>query len=188
MSGGARVSQRTAVSAPGFGPADHGLIAWSYDISICSSGTIIPTAGLLQLVKIKLAEARTVTNVLIHLTAAGATLTAGQNFGALFSSAGALLSQTADQATAWQSTGVKTMALAAPQDCSAGYVYAGFWANGSTLPTPSRSNLGHSAAGNIGLAAPNLRWATADAALTTTAPANFGAQTALFTGWWVGLS
>lgn len=171
-----------------FTPADHGLLAWSYDIAVCSSGTIIPTAGLLQLVKLKLDQAALITNLVMHMTAAGVTLTAGQNFAALYSSAGALLSVTADQSTAWQSSGLKSMALAVPQTVPAGDVYVGFWSNGSTLPTPSRSNLGHSAAGNVGLSAPNLRFATANTGLTTTAPPTFGAQTALFTGWWVAVN
>lgn len=172
----------------GFMPVDHGYLAWSFDPGSNGTGTIIPTGGLLHLVKLKLDQGALVSNVVIHLTSAGATLTAGQNFAGLYSAAGALLSVTADQAAAWQTGGLKTMALAVAQTVGAGYVYAAFWAVGSTLPTLSRGNVGGAAVGNAGLAAPNLRFATADAGLTTTAPPTFGAQTGSGTGWWVALS
>lgn len=183
-----RASQIIGSRAGNFGPADHGYLAWSFDPGISTSGLLVPTAGLLNLVKLKLDVAALVSNIAMIVVTAGNTLTSGQNFALLYSSAGALLGQTATQHTAWQTTGLKTMALVTPAPVPAGYCYAGFWCVGSTLPNFSRGNQTSAPGGNAGLAAPNLRSATADASLTTTAPDPFTTQTASATEWWMALS
>lgn len=183
-----RVSQIMAARAGNFGPGDHGYLAWSYDPGVGMAGLLVPTAGLLNLIKLKLDTAALVSNIVMTVVTAGNTLTSGQNFAVLYSSAGALIGQTATQHTAWQSTGLKTMALVTPVNVPAGYCYAGFWCVGSTLPNFSRGNQTTAAGGNAGLAAPNLRSSTADSSLTTTAPNPFGTQTASATEWWMALS
>lgn len=183
-----RATQILAARAGNFGPADHNYLAWTYDPAVGMAGLIVPAAGTLHLIKLKLDVSALVTNIVMALTSAGATLTSGQNFAMLYSSAGVLLGQTATQHTAWQSTGLKTMALTTPVTVAAGYVYAGFYTNGSTLPTFCRGNQSSAPGGNAGLAAPSLRSATADTGLTTAPPDPFGAQTANAVAWWMALS
>lgn len=170
-------------------PADHNLVGWSFDPVQVQAGTIMPTAGLLNLCRIKF-TASLVTNVLLHATTTATSLTTGQCFAALYSSAGALLSATADQSVAWATGGLKTMALTAAQTVTPGsWGYVGWFANtAGTLPTFSRGINSASAIVNAGLSAPNFRYATADAALTTAMPASFGAQTGGATAYWVGVS
>lgn len=171
-----------------FTPADHGYLTWTYDPAVGMAGLLVPAGGTLNLIKLKLDQSALITNIVMTVVTGGATLTSGQNFALLYSSAGVLLGQTATQHTAWQSSGLKTMALNTPVTVGAGMVYAGFYCVGSTLPNFSRGNQTSAAGGNAGLAAPNLRHATADTGLTTTPPDPFGAQTSNSTAWWVALS
>lgn len=183
-----RATQIMAARAGNFGPADHNLLAWTFDPGVGMAGLLVPAAGTLNEVKLKLDTAALVSNIHMVLTNAGVTLTSGQNFAMLYSAAGVLLGSTASQHTAWQSAGAKTMALQTPVNVPAGYCYVGFFCNGSTLPTFCRGNQSSAPGGNVGLAAPNLRSATADTGLTTTIPDPVGTQTASATQWWAGLS
>jgi hypothetical protein len=169
-------------------PTDHNLKAWNYDpIIVNGSSVALATAGKLYVFKIKINESVSITNIIAHCTVAGATLTAGQCFAALYQN-GSLVGQSADQSTAWASTGTMTMALAGgPYAVSAGYVYAALWFNGTTGPTFYRSG-GTTEMVNMGLTAANSRFGTADTSITTTAPASLGAITALNIAVWVGLS
>lgn len=173
-----------------FEPADNGFLAWNSDPALTSGTTVPAVAGLLLLSRVRLPTRRTVTNIVHFVTTVGVTLTAGQCWCALYTAAGALLSVTADQAAAWVSTGLKTMPLAVAQDCAAGDYYVGTVYNGTTSPAWPRQTGSTAGFSNAGLAAPNLRFATANSGLTTpgTAPASFGAQTALTQGHWVALS
>jgi hypothetical protein len=133
--------------------------------------------------------AGTVTNIIALLTSAGSGLTSGQCFASLFTSAGTLLSSTADQAANWATSGRKVMALASPQTVAAGDYYVGWWYNGTTGPSLARGNLNFGTSFlNGSLASPNLLYASADTGLTTAAPASMGAQSAGQTAWWLALS
>jgi hypothetical protein len=143
----------------------------------------------LEFAKVKLPVAASVTNIILWVQTAGGTLTAGQNFSALFNSAGTLIGQSPDQAAAWAGTGLKTAALTGgPFVCTAGNYFVGFWYNGTTAPTMGRSGSAGSVIYNAGTAAPNLICGSADTGLTTTAPSPMGAQTATASPWWVALS
>jgi hypothetical protein len=168
--------------------SDRGYLAWSLPPSALSGGTALATAGTLYLTRIRRVPAGTVSNLVVLLSAAGVTLTAGQCFAALFDASGTWLRSTADQATAWASPGFKTMALTAPVTHTGGDLYAGLWFNGTTGPSIYRSSDTSSAMNNAGLSSPNLETATADTGLTTTAPASFGAQTASSFHNWVAVS
>lgn len=171
-------------------PTDHGFVAWNGDIATVPSSSVPATAGRLDLVRVHLPVAASVTNVCLGLAVVGATLTSGQNFAGLWTAAGAQVGITADQTSAWGSgLGVKQMALAGgPFACTPGDYYIGFFYNGTTSPGWLRwSGLG-SGYFNVGQAAPNLRFATADTGLTTTPPTNFATQTAGGTSWWAALS
>lgn len=186
MGSSGRSSGATAKAVPG--PEDQGLITWAYGMEgLSTQGGV--TGGVLQLNKLPIRAAASVTNILVNIQAVGVTLTTGQNFAALYSSAGALLGVSADQTVPWVSIGLKTMAIVGgPVAVPAGFVYAALWSVGSTIPSFFRCNNSGGGPMNAGLAAPNLRFATADTGLTTTAPANFGAQSSSGTVPWFALS
>lgn len=165
---------------------DLGYVAWAYDPAMTSGQANPGAAGRLELTRVHVDQAATVTNIEMVVSSVGVTLTAGQCFAALYTAAGALLAQTGDQATAWTSLGVKTMALSSAQSVAAGDYYVAFWYQGTTAPQFSRQ--GNTAAINGKLAAPNLRYATANTGTTTTAPGTLGTQTSANNAWWVALS
>lgn len=170
-------------------PADHNLKAWAFDPVVAVSSTA-PTDGVLQLIRVRLAAAATVTNIVLCITVAGTSLTTGNNIAGLWTAAGTKIDVTGDQTTTWASTGNKTMPLAGgAYSAAAGDYYIGFWANG-TGTDPSFLRGTSTAAGNVGLAAPNLRFATANTGLTNaaSAPGTLGTQTATVFGWWAALS
>lgn len=168
-----------------FVPADHGLIAWAFDPSNASL-TAQPTAGLLQMVKVRILVASTITNVWLYVGTAGATLTAGRNFAALYNSSLGLLSATADQATPWASTGTKSAALTTPQSVAAGDYFVGFYWNGTTAPGFGRGAA--TTAVNANLASTASRYATSTSGLTTAMPGTAGALTANTNAYWVAVS
>jgi hypothetical protein len=82
-----------------------------------------------------------VTNIIIAVTTAGATLTANQCFAGLYNSSGTLLSATANQATNWQTAQLQTMALTSVQtNLAAGSYYIAVVSNGTTQPTLARGS------------------------------------------------
>lgn len=116
-----------------FAPADNGWLAWSADPLLAYTGLIV-TGGDAYFIQVPIRQTATISNVILYVATAGASLTSGENFAGLFSATGTLLSATADQTTNWQSTGLKTMALSAAQTVAAGVYYVGFYGNGTTLP------------------------------------------------------
>lgn len=192
---GASGFERFGGGVPAFSPvpvpADHGALGWSFDPADAQGGTIVATAGRVEVVRVR-ATAALVTNVNLHVTVAGGTLTANQCLAALYTDAGTLLAASGNQATAWQSTGMKACALTAPQAVTPGQWYrVAFYANGTTLPTFARAAaLGAVGSDliNYGLSAPGLRFSTADTGRTTTMPGTLGTQTAAPVAWWAGLS
>jgi hypothetical protein len=170
-------------------PVDRGLKVWNYLPQIAGAGTALPTAGVLNLQRIRRVPSTSITNIVIVVTVGGGTLTAGQCFASLFTAAGALVASTADQAVAWASASVKTMSLAGgPFAVPAGDYYVGLWFNGTTGPTIARHTVASSVMIQLGLTAPDLEACTADTGLTTAAPATLGAQTANAVDFWVALS
>lgn len=117
-------------------PADNGLIAGDVDPILSSSNYTLASAGVLYLRKIKMSVTSAITNVLLYVNTAGAGLS--NCYVAVFNAAGAQLGGTsADQSTAWQSTGTKTIALGTPSSSVAAgsWVYVAILAGaGSTLP------------------------------------------------------
>lgn len=176
------------VSRPfSFGPADYGLQAWSTPFDGSPGGSTFATAGTTYLTLVKY-QGGVVTNLVHNVTAGGGTLTAGQNFGGLFSLAGTLLSATVDLTTLWGSTGWKLLPLVTPQTLAPGMYYAGFFYNGTTSPTLSRTS--NSSVTNINGpgVAPYLRACSVDTGRTTSFATPFGAQTPTNVLFCVGLS
>ncbi|MGJ5804342.1 right-handed parallel beta-helix repeat-containing protein [Streptomyces europaeiscabiei] len=165
----------SAVAAIGGGPrnwtpTDQGLIGWSLDITSAQATSILSTAGVMFLARIPIAADTTISNVYLDVATAGVGLTSA---GVAVYQGTTLIGQSADQSTAFQSTGTKTIALTgAPLSITAGYIYVGVWANGTTLPTFIRGT-GRSSI-NLGLSAANSRFATSGSSITTTAPSTLG--------------
>ena len=171
------------------GTPDYGIQAASFAPVMAQGAFTFPTAGRVEFVKIRLPASASITNIVTMVVTAGGTLTAGQCFMALYTSAGALLGQTADQAAAWASTGIKIMAIAGgAQALPAGFYYVAGWFNGTTGPSPARATATATALTNYGLSTPNLVSGNADTAITTTAPATLGTQTGSSNYWWAALT
>jgi hypothetical protein len=178
-------------------PLDHGLVGWTWDPIHQQAGTVVPTAGLAHVVRIR-ALGPVVTNIHVHVTVAGSVLTANQCYMALYNDAGALLGAGAITASlhntgtnGWGDTGAKVHPLSTPQGVTTNAWYKVlFWYQGTTGPAFSRNTNAGSSMLNIGLTAGTARYATANSGLTTagTVPANIGATSGGSTAWWVGLS
>jgi len=169
-----------------FVPSNQNLLSWSYDPVFAANSTVLTTAGTVYLVKVHLPTAVNITNIVMQVVTAGATLTSGQCFAGIYKN-GTLLGSTADQSTSWNSTGTKTMAISGGSIAvSAGDVYVAFYYNGTTAPAFARS--ANTSAINAGLAASAARYASADTARTTSLPSTLGTMTALSISYWVGLS
>ena len=94
----------------------NGLLGWSYDPA-AAAGTQILTAARIYVSKIPLPNTITVTDILYAITTAGTTIT--HSYAGLYSSAGTVLGQSADQSTAWAATtGNYTTALVTPVVCT----------------------------------------------------------------------
>lgn len=174
-----------------FTAADAGLLAWNYDVGLSSNSTA-PTTNVVNLVRINIRQAISVTNVLIGVTTAGGTLTSGQNFVGLYNSAGTLIGTSADQTTAWGTTGLKTAALTGgPFALAAGtFVWAAIVSNtGATTPALFRTASLNAAGMNAGFAAATARWATNGTATTALAGTITPASNVVAgVGYWAGVS
>jgi len=148
----------------GFTPSDHGFLTWSLDPALASSSSVF-TAGVLQLVKVKLPVAATISNIGIVVSTAGNTLT--NSYLALYDSTGTRQGVTADQSSSWTTAGVYTPALVTPYSAAAGVYYVGILV-GSATTVPALSRTSTSNAINAGLTAPGLRFGTSGTGLTAT--------------------
>lgn len=177
---------RAGAGSPDYRPSDHGLKAWSYD-PINATANALPTGGVLQVVRIPLRRAETISTVNLMVATAGASLT---NVGvALYTDAGVLIEarrgSNGATPTAFQSIGLKPVTFT-PVVLSAPF-YVAWWTTGTTQPAFSKIS-GATVTVNALHAAPTLRYGIANTGLTTTAPATLGAQTQSGNPWWVGVS
>lgn len=157
----------STVNSATFTPADQNLVSWTYDPS-CIRGTgVASVSGTVYLMKVKIVNRSTVvTNVIIGVEGAGVTLTAGQNFVGLYDSTGARLAVSADQASSWTSTGMKTIALTAPVTLNVGSYYVAFVSNGATPPTLA-TGAGNNVNISVGLSSGALRYIIGPTAQTS---------------------
>lgn len=175
-----------------WGPAQQGYLTWNYDGPASINGSNVPltTAGNLYVMSAYLPIAAPVTNIVTYLSAPGTALSTGQCFAALFQGTlSAVLGTTGDQSSTWNTGGLKVMPISGgPVTAAAGPVIASMWFNGTTGPSPWRTN---STAGlmNAGLTTATSRWGVANTGLTTAAPGTLGAITASApAAWWFALS
>lgn len=170
-------------------PADNGYgwKYWAYDPLYAYTGAI-PAAGFANFTLLDPVRVNdTITNVVMDVQTAGATLTSGQCFAALFNAAGTLLSATANQSTNWQSTGLKTMALSAAQAVTPGLYYAGFFWNGTTGPKFSTSGVQSALNGANSGTYPRFGIDVGHTGLTTAFP-SAASVTAAGSGYWAAAS
>jgi hypothetical protein len=120
------------------------LLGWSHDPVMNAGTPAAMTAGVMMFVRMAVTPSATLTDLLIAVQTVGKTLTASENRLGVYkhntvSKEGILIAQTADQSTAWESTGVKTAALTAVEGESLtlgneNHLFVGILANGSTMP------------------------------------------------------
>ena len=181
------------------GATDHGYQAWTADAIMGQAATVVPTAGLSHIVRLRTGESASLaTNLHMHLTVGGSVLTSGQCFASLHTDAGVILgagavtgSLHATGTGGWGDSGYKTLPLTTPQVITPNTWYKiRFWFNGTTGPTVTRDINSASAITNAGLSSPNFRYATADSGLTTAAlaPGTIGTLIGTATAWWMAIS
>lgn len=180
-----------ALPDDGFTPADCGFLAWNYDLGLAASATT-PTTNVVNLIRINIRQAISVTNVNLAVSAAGSGLTSGQNFTGLYNSAGTLIGTSADQTTPWGTSGPKTAALTGgPFALAAGtFVWVAVVSNtGTSTPNFFRTVSGVASAINIGFTAATARFATNGTATTALASSITPGSNALAgVGYWAALS
>jgi hypothetical protein len=136
-------------------PSKHGYLEWNYDPIAVGTPNLQPISGTLYLLKITPQASGTISNVVLVMGTAGATLTSGENLVAVFNSSGTQLGISADQSTSWAgSTGVKTIALTSPITVTAGAdYYVAILAVGTTTPKFAGTSSSTASAVNAGLSA-----------------------------------
>lgn len=151
-------------------PSDMTWQAWTADPGTANAASGALTAGSVYLAEFFLRSPATLTNVVLFVVTAGATLTAGQNFAGVYDSSGTQRAVTADQTTNWGSTGLVTAAFTSAFSAPAGRFYVAVVSNGTTPPS-FRASGASTALANAGLAAANLRYAI-NATAQTSLPAS----------------
>jgi hypothetical protein len=155
--------------APLFNP--NSFVGLNMDpISMSVTGTAM-VSGTVYVFKVPVLTSTAVTYITMYQSTAGATLTAGQCFAALYDSTGAQVGVTADQSTAWGTSGTKSMPLVTPTGprTAGETMYVAVVANGTTGPVFRAAASGLP---NIGLvAAQGFRFGTSGTAQTA-APAS----------------
>lgn len=168
-------------------PAMSGVLAWNYDPEIAGSGGLL-VSGTLYLHKLIVTTAITATNIVIGVTVAGGTLTAGQNLCGIYNASGTLIATSVDQTTAWGTSGGKACALTAPVALPAGTYYVAVLSVGTTPITMAESP-GFSVAYNNVLTAAMLRHATNGTGLTALpASRTLSSNVSSTRSSWVGIS
>lgn len=181
-------STYAAVSPTLDDPADFGLLACNISpLALGGGSTALPTNGTVYGSRLRVTRPVSVTNLHLHVGTAGATLTSGQSFAALYGANKDLIGVTADCSTDWTSTGYKTHALiGGPVSVPAGVAFVVVFSNGTTRPAFLRGPA--LAVVNASLAAANAVAFSADTGRTTSMPATLGTFTAAAHGYWFGLS
>jgi hypothetical protein len=160
----------------------QGLVTQNYERTLVQ-GSSIMIDGTVYYLSVGLRAGDLVTNVILHVATAGATLTLSKV--GLYDKSGTRLVVSADQGTAWETSGMKTVALSSPYTVpSDDGFYVALVSKGTTLPTLSRSSGPSAGTIQVGSGMRALAMQTgqtdfpASASFAGTAPLSF----------WVGLS
>jgi hypothetical protein len=178
-----------AVDGNEWTPNDHGLIAWTHDPATLRSTSNPTTSGTVYLSKLKVINRGvTATTILVGIETAGSGLTAGQCYVGLYNSSGSRLAISADQASNWTSTGLKTISLTTPPTLAVGNYYVAILANGTT-PPQFAMGAGGATSVNAGLATAAARFLSGPAAQTSLPTSiTLGSQTPQTGARWAALS
>lgn len=151
-------------------PPDHGLLVWSSELDSCNA-TAALTAGNLYLIKLIIRSPLTISSLWISTTVAASGASSG-TFCGLYSSAGSLLTGSADVGASLTSTGNKQLAVTTPQPLSAGtFVWAALLVNfATTQPTVRCATTSGASIINLNLTAATFRAAVNGTLLTSLPP------------------
>jgi hypothetical protein len=174
-----------------WGPADQGLLAWSFDPSLAGFSSA-PVGGSVYLIRVKLRRAATVSKVVLMTVAAGSGLTANQNYAGLYTASGTRVGVTASQSSAWTTANnTLSMSLTSSYSAAAGDYYVAFVSNGSTRPGfVCATTLGATRTpGNVSLSSGGYRYAIG-ATGQTSLPSSLSIASATpdANAYWVGLA
>lgn len=137
-------------------PAGNGYLAWTFD-PLLIAATQAAATQTAYIGKMRLPAGTVVTNLIVQVATAATAITAG--YVALVDASGNHVAITADQATAWGTTGVKVAAATSPYTVtSEAWFYVVVHAAGSGLPAFQRCS--SSGQLNNGVTTPSLRAAT----------------------------
>jgi hypothetical protein len=167
-----------------------GFVATNYDPALAPGGTVLGSNPV-YMMRLDIPEDTTVNAVVIGVVTAGSGLTADRNWAGLYDAAGTRLGVSADQTTAWASTGEKVMSLMSPVAVTAGTYYAAILCNASTPISPLRgvSLSALATLFNHGLTGATARWTigpTGQATLPATV--DMAARSLSGNTIWVGLT
>lgn len=170
-----------------------GIVAQNYPSILALGGTAAASTGVVYVVRIPLlGGAVAVTNILVGVQTGGSSLTSSQNFAGLYDNAGTKIGGTADQTSAWGSSGLKTMALVSgPFTTSAPFVYVVLVSNGTTPPAFARTGGGALVASLSTLSSSSSGMPFATNGTGTALPGSLTYSSNSATGaqpFWVGLS
>lgn len=165
----------------------NAFLAVNYEPEAVSGTAGANVSGTIYLHKIYLAQGQTVTGLAVGVQTLGATLTAAQNLMGLYDASGNRVGVTADQSTAWTTTGFKTAALTSSYSVTtAGFYYVGILAVGTTPPAFYQAANAPSALFNANLSAGTFRHASAGTGQTALpATITMGSTSSSTTNSWV---
>lgn len=133
-------SQVPAIAPPnGTPPELNGVAAWNFD-PINAATSLLASSGVTYLQKVILARSTLVTGIDLRIAVAGATVSTG--YVGIYDSTGARVGVSANQTTAWTTTGDKVIPLTAPVTLPAGTYWVAFLTQATTIPRPSGSAIG----------------------------------------------
>lgn len=149
-------------------PPAHGLTAWAYDPAHAVNAIQL-TGGTVYLTKLHITTSVSVTKLYWWMSVAGATPTAGQNFGGLYGSDGTRLVTADADATVAATAGLQTLTITSTALTAGTFVWAALVFNATTRPTVQYASgaTGATTACNVGLTAATFRHATAGTAQTS---------------------
>lgn len=144
---------------------DFGHVAWTADLATIIGNAAL-ASGVVYLMRLKVDVESSVSKISIGVLAAGAGLTAAQNWAGLYDATGARLRKTADMSTTWNSIGAKVMPLSSAVTLQPGFYWVALLSVGTTPPSIGYTGAIDGAILNMGTTATTLRYATFGAAQT----------------------
>lgn len=152
-------------------PADQGLKLQSFDHPAFGTASTATADGRVYLAAMYTCYSMTISTAHAYCSAAGTSVTVG-HFG-IYSFAGIRLGNTANQTTAFQSTGLKSIALSASVAIPPGYYWGAILTTSTTDPQWRRAPNTTALEVNAGLASASSRAAWLSSTGNTDLPASF---------------